>query len=174
MKISSVRAIGIGFLGCLLLSATSNPATSQQPATVTSGSISGTVTDAASQPLQGAIVSLAELRLQSITGADGTFSFSSVPAGEYTLVVRRLGYASAVRSHVSSQTAGASVTLVASPMTVDPITVTATRTPAVVGGSVLPISEIGEEGLRRNATISLAHSLKLSLIHISEPTRRTP
>ncbi|MEO6590958.1 MAG: TonB-dependent receptor [Gemmatimonadaceae bacterium] len=148
------------FAGCLCLPAPVTLASSQQPGKVTSGTISGTVSDAASHPIQGAIVSLTELRLQSITGADGSFSFSGVPGGDYTVVARRLGYATAVRSHVSKGAQATHVTMVASPFTVDPITVTASRAPAPVGGSVLSVTELGEDGLRRNATLSLAHSLK--------------
>jgi len=158
MRISVVRALTF-FAACLCLSAAANSAASQQPGAVTSGVIAGTVTDAGSAPLQGAIVSLAELRLQSVTGADGRFSFGGVPGGDYTIVVRRLGYESTVRSHVSSGSA-ANVTMIASPFTVYPITVTATRTPALTGASVLPVNELGADALRRNATISLAHSLQ--------------
>lgn len=147
-------------LPLFLAAALPQRAVSQQSASVAAGSISGIVTDAASQPVQGAIVSLAELRLQAITGADGKFSFSSVPGGTFTLVVRRLGFATAVRSGVASQSTGVTVTMVSTPLTVDPITVTATRTPAITGGSVLSVSELNEEALRRNATISLAHSLR--------------
>ncbi|MEO7367595.1 MAG: carboxypeptidase-like regulatory domain-containing protein, partial [Gemmatimonadaceae bacterium] len=62
---------------------------SQQSGAVTSGAISGTVTDDSSRPIQGAIVSLAELRLQSITGANGRFFFGGIPGGDYTVVARR-------------------------------------------------------------------------------------
>ncbi|MEP6507876.1 MAG: TonB-dependent receptor, partial [Gemmatimonadales bacterium] len=155
-----VKALTAGFAGCLCLLATVTSAYSQQSAAVTSGAISGTVTDDASRPIQGAIVSLAELRLQSITGANGKFSFTGIPGGDYTVVARRLGYGSTVRTHVANGSQVTNVTLVASPFAVDPITVTATRTPALVGGSVLSVAELGEDALRRNATISLAHSLK--------------
>lgn len=159
MKLPVVKSFALCFVTCLAFSASSNAAAQQTSQTVP-GSISGIVTDAASQPVQGAIVSLTELRLQAITAADGRFGFSSVPDGQYTLVARRLGYASAVRSAIASRTTGLTITIVSTPLTVDPITVTATRSPAVVGGSVLAVSQVGEEALRRNATISLAHSLK--------------
>ncbi len=122
-------------------------------------SISGIISDSASRPLAGAIVSLAELRLQSITSSDGRFAFTGIPQGDYTLVVRRIGFASAVKPHVSRGIDN-SVTLSSSAFVVDPITVTATRAPGLTGGSVLPVSEMGEAELRRNATISLAHSLQ--------------
>ncbi|HUQ46697.1 MAG TPA: TonB-dependent receptor [Gemmatimonadaceae bacterium] len=159
MRLPKVKTIALSFATGILLSASPSPSAAQQTPAVT-GSISGIVTDAASRPVPGAIVSVTELRLQAVTGPDGRFGFSSVPAGHYTLVARRLGYASAVRSSIASQSTGVTMTLVSTPMTVDPITVTATREPAVVGGSVLAVSEVSEEALRRNATISLAHSLK--------------
>jgi iron complex outermembrane receptor protein len=160
MRLSLVKSLAVCLAVCLSIPALPEPAASQQTSAVSAGSISGIVTDAASQPVQSAIVSLAELRLQAITGADGKFTFNSVPGGTFTLVVRRLGYATAVRSGVVSQSTGITVTMVTTPLTVDPITVTATRTPAIVGGSVLSVSELNEESLRRNATISLAHSLR--------------
>jgi len=160
MRLSLVKPLAVCLALCLSIPALPEQASSQQTGTVSGGSISGIVTDAASQPVQSAIVSLAELRLQAITGADGKFTFNSVPGGTFTLVVRRLGYATAVRSGVVSQSTGITVTMVTTPLTVDPITVTATRTPAIVGGSVLSVSELNEESLRRNATISLAHSLR--------------
>jgi outer membrane receptor protein involved in Fe transport len=158
MRIFLAKSLLFSAAFCVISFTRSHTLGAQMPAP--SGSISGIVTDDASQPVAGAIVSLAELRLQSVSGADGRFSFTGVPAGKFTLVIRRLGYQTAVKTAVGSQATGLTVALVSSPLTVDPITVTATRTPAVVGGSVLSVSELGEEALRRNATISLAHSLK--------------
>jgi Outer membrane receptor proteins, mostly Fe transport len=160
MRPSVAKSIAICAATLLWTSVLPECAAGQQSSSVSAGSISGVVTDSASQPVQGAIVSLAELRLQSITGADGRFIFSSVPGGAFTLIVRRLGFATVVRTGIGSQTTGVMVAMVSTPLTVDPVTVTATRTPATVGGSVLSVSELNDEALRRNATISLAHSLK--------------
>ncbi len=160
MQFSRMKFLSACLAACLILSASTSNAIAQQASPATAGSISGIVTDAASQPVQGAIVSLAELRLQSITGEDGRFSFTSVPGGLFTLVARRLGYATSVRPGVASQARGVTVTMVSTALTVDPITVTATRAPGVVESSVLSVSQVSEEALRRNATISLSHSLK--------------
>lgn len=150
-----VLVLSIGILALL-----PNRGPAQAPGTNGAVSISGVVTDSVGQPVSGAIVSLAELHLQSVTGADGRFAFSGIPGGDYTLVARRLGYATLVRSHVSGGTGATDLRLTTSPFLVDPVTVTATRAPALVGSSVLPVSEMGESELRRNAGISLSHSLK--------------
>jgi outer membrane receptor protein involved in Fe transport len=62
-------------------------------------------------------------------------------------------------SHVRPGGSLATVVLTASPVVINPVTVTASRGATDVGSSVLPVSEITEEGLRRDASISLAHSL---------------
>ena len=53
------------------------------------------VDDGTGEPIEGATVRLADLSgsaRETITGPDGTFAFSRVAPGEYTLAVRRLGY----------------------------------------------------------------------------------
>ncbi len=156
----TIKPLIFRFAVCLSLSVATRTALPQASGSPVSSTVAGTITDAASQPIQGAIVSLAELRLQSITGACGRFSFSGVPSGDYTIVARHPGYASTVRSHVANGSQAANVIMSHSAFTVDPITVTATRAPTLVGGSVLSVADLGEDALRRNATISLAHSLK--------------
>jgi hypothetical protein len=48
----------------------------------------GTVTDAASNPVKGAIVTITELDLQTTTGTDGSYNFGVVPKGKHTLRVK--------------------------------------------------------------------------------------
>jgi len=45
-------------------------------------------------PIAGAVVVIEELRRQASSGADGSFSFSNVPPGNYHLMVRADGYSS--------------------------------------------------------------------------------
>jgi iron complex outermembrane recepter protein len=122
-------------------------------------SLRGVVRDSAGQPIDGATVTLPELGRTTGTSRDGTFAFGGVPAGRYTLVVRRLGFA----------TAGATVEVpVASPIVIamqvsalrlEPVTVTGTRAPGDPLKSPLPISDLGAERLRRDESVSLAHAL---------------
>jgi hypothetical protein len=70
-------------------------ATATATAHAQSGSVSGTATDAGTaRPLPGALVTLGPAASERTTRTDerGTFRFDRVAAGQYLLVVRRLGY----------------------------------------------------------------------------------
>lgn len=143
-------------LGVLASTIFSSAAASQN---VAASSISGRVVDAAGAPVVNATASIVDLGIEARTDTNGRFAFSRIADGDYTLSVRRTGMQSASVSHVRPGAPAARVVLVASPVTINPITVTASRGAADIGNSVLPVSVITEEGLRRDASISLAHSL---------------
>ena len=118
----------------------------------------GTVVDTAGHPLAGATVNVPELGLTLVTRVDGAFQVAGLPAGRYTLVIRRLGYAPTV----------ATVTVPAPPLTLvlhpsalhlGAVTVTATRSAISPFASPLPTAELGGEQLRRAHEVSLAHAL---------------
>ena len=114
--------------------------------------------DATGHPLAAATVSVAELGATVATGADGAFRFAELPAGRYTLVVRRLGYA----PNVSSATVpGRLVTIVLQPTTLhlEAVTVTATRSAISPLTAPLASAELAGERLRRAHEVSLAHAL---------------
>lgn len=72
-------------------------ATAAQPSG--SASVRGIVRDSASgAPLAAAVVRLVELHRETRTHEDGSFVIAAVPAGEYRLVVQRIGYASLART----------------------------------------------------------------------------
>ena len=54
--------------------------------------ISGTIADDKGNPLAGANVFLSGTTLGSATNADGNYKISNVSNGDYTLVVKYLGY----------------------------------------------------------------------------------
>jgi iron complex outermembrane recepter protein len=54
--------------------------------------LSGTVLDEKNDPLAGASVIISELNRGTVTGKEGEFIFSGIPAGRYTLNVTFLGY----------------------------------------------------------------------------------
>jgi outer membrane receptor protein involved in Fe transport len=62
-------------------------------------------------------------------------------------------------THVRPGSSNVTATLSSSAVVIIPVTVTASRGATETGSSVLPVSEMTEEGLRRDASISLAHSL---------------
>src|SRR6266568_5181817 len=81
---------GIAALLWLSISVSSAP-----PVTDT---LRGTVSDSASAPVAGVAVDLAELERTVFTGSNGAFLFADVPAGRYTLVARRVGFAPVVQA----------------------------------------------------------------------------
>jgi hypothetical protein len=64
------------------------------------GALSGIVTDVELSPLAGATLSFIGTELIASSAADGTFSFSNVAPGEYTLAAAKLGYEAAAK-HVT-------------------------------------------------------------------------
>lgn len=78
---------GLALAAALLLAAT--PARAQAPA---EGTVTGQVLDASSgKYLEGADVQLAGTNRHQATGREGVFAFTSVPAGEQSLVVTYFG-----------------------------------------------------------------------------------
>src|SRR5262245_31270404 len=77
--------------------------------------VSGKVTDASGATVSDAAVSVVELKLGMTTGADGAFSFAGLPAGRYTLSVRRPGYAPALQTFTAPVASPLAVSLTATP-----------------------------------------------------------
>jgi outer membrane receptor protein involved in Fe transport len=118
----------------------------------------GTVVDTAGHPLAAASVSVADLGLTLVTQADGAFQLPRLPAGRYTVVVRRVGYAPTV---ASAAVPGPRLALVLrlSALHLEAVTVTATRSAITPLASPLPTAELSDEQLRRAHEVSLAHAL---------------
>jgi TonB-dependent SusC/RagA subfamily outer membrane receptor len=63
------------------------------PLAAQGGRLTGTVTDSASgAPLAGAQIVLSGAAVGAVSSADGRYTLAGVPAGTYTLDVRRIGY----------------------------------------------------------------------------------
>ena len=56
------------------------------------GTIDGVVSDTGLAPLQGAFVSILGTKIRVGTGPNGRFRITKVPAGQYLVIVRRVGY----------------------------------------------------------------------------------
>ena len=92
-----------------LLTLAVSPAAAQQVPQGTAV-ITGRITDArSSQGVPSATVQVEGTRLAAVTGEDGRFRITNVPAGNFSVRARRIGYASAVRQ--VSVTAGGTSTL---------------------------------------------------------------
>ncbi len=126
----------------------------------TAATLSGRVTDTAGAPLAGARVTLTELSREAITRADGRYAFAGLPTGRYTVVARRLGYASrSVVVATATERGAHDFALVPTAFRIEPVTVTAAAGPTEAFRSARSIGVLTQDALRREASISLAHSL---------------
>lgn len=128
-------------------------------AAVGGDTLRGRVTDVDGSGVEGAEVTLSELRRVARTAGDGAFVMAGVPAGSYTLVVRRAGFAPELR-RIDVPAPPLTVALRTTPFAVPALTVTATRTPIATIRSPLAVSALGDEQLRRRSEVSLAHTLE--------------
>ena len=137
---------------CLLVPA---PARAAPPDT-----LSGRVSDSTGAPVAAAQVALVDLGRATVSGPDGRFVFVSVPPGRYTVIVRRLGYGTVSAPAVVPAGAPLEIALRSAPALVDPITVTATRSPLDRRASPLPADVLDDERLRRGWSVSLARAIE--------------
>src|SRR5207253_814103 len=110
-------------------------------------------------PVPSAAVLISELHRVATSGADGAFRLADVPPGEYTLIVRHVGFAPFAREVAVHGPTTLTVTLRRAPVWLEPVTITATRAPSAALGSPLSAAALSEDGLRRDQSVSLAHSL---------------
>lgn len=77
------------------------------------GTIDGVVSDTGLAPLQGAFVSILGTKIRVGTGPNGRFRITKVPAGQYLVIVKRVGYhpTSGVIEVTASDTARLAYTL---------------------------------------------------------------
>src|SRR2546426_3893660 len=121
--------------------------------------VAGRVADQDGRPVAGAYVIVTELHRVALTAADGTFALAGIPAGRYTVVVRQLGYAPLARELTVAGATSLTVTLLRTSVTIEPVTVTATRAPIPALESPLATAALSGEQLRREQSVSLAHAL---------------
>ena len=119
------------------------------------------VDEATGSPLADAVVSIPELGLRTLTHADGTFGLPSFPAGDYTVVVRKTGYApyNKVLAFPASEPS-LTIRLAPTPFEIAPVQVTASRAPIDPDRSPQPSASLSGERLQREHTVSLAHAIE--------------
>src|SRR6267143_1768535 len=109
----------------------------------TSGdTLPGRVTDSDGAPVPSAAVLISELHRVATSGADGTFQLADVPPGQYTVIVRHVGFAPFAREVQVHGPTSLTVTLRRAPVWIEPVTITATRAPSAVFGSPLSGAEL--------------------------------
>jgi outer membrane receptor protein involved in Fe transport len=119
---------------------------------VQTGTLVGRVTDAASgAALAGANVRLPGTRRGAQTDADGRYRVEQVPAGTYTIVASRIGYAeqSQQATVVAEQTATVDFALTLSAVPLDQLVVVGTLMPTEVRALPAPVSVITAEEIQR-------------------------
>src|SRR5256886_2931858 len=121
--------------------------------------LSGRVTDRAGSPLPTATVLVSELHRVATTGADGAFVLADLPSGQYTVIVRHVGFAPGAREWVIRGAPPLGVALERAPLWLEPVTIPATRAPIPTLASPLATAALSEDALRREQSVSLAHSL---------------
>jgi outer membrane receptor protein involved in Fe transport len=106
-------------------------------------------------------VTLVELARGATTDARGAFAFGDVPAGRYTVVARRLGYAAASRTVRVGAGGEGTVELRVSVLAkdIEPVVVTATRDAIDVAASPLPVTQLAGDQLHREQSLSLASAI---------------
>jgi iron complex outermembrane receptor protein len=127
---------------------------------VVGDTLRGTVVDSAGAPIADVSVSLVELGRSASTTRDGAFVFANVPRARQTLAVRRVGFASLTRQVVVNGTTTINLTLVATALHLEAVTVTATRAPIAPLASPLATDALSGERLRREHEVSLAQALE--------------
>jgi len=143
-------------LTCAALAAAATPASAQ----TRGGAVSGRVSDATGQPVGGAMVSIVELNRATTTDVRGAFQFGVVPAGRYNISARRLGYAPASSMiTVADAPSVVTLTLGSGAQRIEPVNVTASRTPTAALSSPLPTSVLTGDQVDREGGVSLAHSV---------------
>src|SRR5437870_492671 len=121
--------------------------------------LSGRVADRDGRPVAGAVVGVAELHRVALTRADGGFRFAELPVGRYTVTVRAPGFAPLARDVTVAGRTTLEVTLERTTVWIEPVTVTATRAPLDARTAPLPSDALSEDRLRREQSVSLAHTL---------------
>jgi len=129
------------------------------PLVASGDTLSGRVVARDGHAVAGATVVVVELHRIALTQTDGQFRFADMPAGTYTVTVRRLGFAPLARQVSVAASTTLDLTLERTSVWVEPVTVTATRAPLDVFSSPLPTEALSEDRLRRAQSVSLAHAL---------------
>ncbi len=147
-------------LAPLLLALVSVGSASAAGSAAPATTLRGTVTDASGGALGDAVVQLVELHRQTWSAADGSFAFVRLPAGAYTLIVHRPGFAYASRTVTLPAEEPVALALTESPFTAPPVQVTAARVPRPVLDSPLSTAFLSGSALAEETSVSVSHALE--------------
>ncbi|HEX2168269.1 MAG TPA: TonB-dependent receptor [Longimicrobiales bacterium] len=131
--------------------------------TADSAVIEGIVRDASTgRPLQGALVRVVGSSRQDVTHEGGEFHLVSLPAGEHTVLVERLGYRREVRELTLSagETVHIEVEMTSSAIALPGIVVTGTTRESLGDMTVRPANVVSGQELTRQMDVTLAATLE--------------
>jgi iron complex outermembrane receptor protein len=139
-------------------------------------SLRGRVVDSTGAPIAGVQVTLVELARRATSDGRGAFVFGDVPAGRYTLVARRLGYAAVSdtvrvgRGYVVVDRMGVrpqvDIRLTRIATDIEPVVVTATRDATDVDRSPFSVAQLSGDRLHREQSVSLSGAIdRLAGVH---------
>ncbi len=160
MSLSVVRRCAsrlAALFGVLALSAT--------PVLAQNGTIAGRVTDAAKGgPVAAAQVQVAGINLGTVSAEDGTYRIVNVPAGTYTVIVRRIGFSERRTPNVvvtANGTATVNAALEEATSTLNAVAVTSTRNqPEKVLDAPAQISVVSSERIAERPAVTVSENLK--------------
>ncbi|MGQ0648630.1 MAG: TonB-dependent receptor [Gemmatimonadaceae bacterium] len=156
----SARKVMRTGVAVLTLLASRAPLDAQQP---TIGRIVGRVTNADRGPLSGAQVSVVGTSLGAVSGPDGRFRISAVPAGSHDLRVQRIGQQPRTMVGVvvrSAEETTVDVTLETAAVTLGGVVVSASRRTEKITDAPATITGIGPEVLDMTVGNTFASALK--------------
>jgi len=122
--------------------------------------LTGHITDSDQRPIPDAVVVILELNVQTLTDSSGAFAIKDVLPGTYTIAIHRTGFAPEARTQTIASGTTLDLSLHDTPFSMEPVVVVAAREPISPEDSPLPTSALSGEELRRNHTVSLAHSIE--------------
>lgn len=127
-----------------------------------SGSISGTVTDGSNgDPLIGASVFIPSLSIGAATDVDGEYTIPNVPAGQYTLVVKYIGFKEAnVSVQVSSGNTVVDIALDPDLFGLDDVVVTGVSDATPQKLLPFTVNKVGAEQLEKVPAVSLGSAIQ--------------
>lgn len=148
------------FLGLVAVVLSPAAARAQTPA---SARIEGRVVDASTgAPIAGVVVHVEDPRRHEVTHEDGEFHLTQLPRGHYTVTFERVGYAS--RAVEVSLAVGQSVVLdvemVAAPVELEALVVTATMAGRDASEALRPTTIVSGRDLQRQMDATLAGTLE--------------
>ena len=131
--------------------------------TAATARVEGVVLDAETgAPIVGVIVHVEDPRRHEVTHEDGEFHIEGLPAGRYTMLFERVGYATrAVEVDVAvARTTRIDVELMAAPVQLEGLVITATMGGRQADDALRPTSVVTGRDLQRQMDASLAATLE--------------